>query len=264
MNFLQKLNEARKYYNDILQNAKKINYNNLEGRLAAYKRSNDKYKYFQVIYRNGIPERKYINKSKLALAQQLAKKSYSQELAALAEKRISQLDEILKDYNDNEVDKIYLNLNNGVKVIMLPIIPTYEMQVQEFKDKPRTYLDLYNHAKKFQTKNGEYVRSKSEKIIADLLYDYGLAYVYEARISFEYQSYYPDFTVFHPIKRTEIYWEHFGMLSDFEYNANTYKKIMNYELNGYLTNDRLIVTMEFQNDLNIEWVKMLIENVLLK
>lgn len=30
------------------------------------------------------------------------------------------------------------------------------------------------------------------------------------------------------------------MLSDFDYSANTYKKIMNYELNGYHINDRLL------------------------
>lgn len=36
------------------------------------------------------------------------------------------------------------------------------------------------------------------------------------------------------------------MLNDYDYSVNTYKKIMNYELNDYLTNDRLIVTMEYQ------------------
>lgn len=45
------------------------------------------------------------------------------------------------------------------------------------------------------------------------------------------------------------------MLSDYEYLANSKKKILNYALNGYLINDRLIVTMKYQNDLNIEWIK---------
>lgn len=130
--------------------------------------------------------------------------------------------------------------------ILPPIVPTYEMALQDFKDKTRFYLDFNSEGKKFKTKKGDYVRSKSEKIIADLLYDYGLEYVYEAGITLDYKEYFPDFTVFHPIKRQEIYWEHFGILNDYDYSVNTYKKIMNYELNGYLTNDRLIVTMEYQ------------------
>lgn len=83
--------------------------------------------------------------------------------------------------------------------ILPPIVPTYEMALQDFKDKTRFYLDFNSEGKKFKTKKGDYVRSKSEKIIADLLYDYGLEYVYEAGITLDYKEYFPDFTVFHQL-----------------------------------------------------------------
>lgn len=264
MNLYDTLYYYLEYYYKILADAKKLPVKNINGRIEVQYHPKDKYTYYLVTSENGMRKRNKIKPEDFSIILNLANEDYSSELIKLSEKRIKQFNRILKDYREEEIDEIYIKKSDGIKDILPPIVPTYKMQLQDFKDKMRFYLNFNNESKKFKTKKGDYVRSKSEKIIADLLYDYGLEYVYEAGITLDYKEYFPDFTVFHPIKRQEIYWEHFGMLNDYDYSVNTYKKIMNYELNGYLTNDRLIVTMEYQNDLNVDWVKLLIENVLLK
>ena len=57
-----------------------------------------------------------------------------------------------------------------------------------------------------KTARGDVVRSKSEVIIATLLYETGLKYWYERNIA----GLYPDFTVIHPLREEYIYIEHCG------------------------------------------------------
>ena len=51
----------------------------------------------------------------------------------------------------------------------------------------------------FYTKKGEYVRSKSEKILADMFYDLNIPYEYECQLILRNgYEYYPDFTFISP------------------------------------------------------------------
>lgn len=54
--------------------------------------------------KNGV----YIAKSNDKLIHQLAQKSYDEKIFKLAEKRLSQIKRITKDYDDDEIEKIYL------------------------------------------------------------------------------------------------------------------------------------------------------------
>ena len=69
----------------------------------------------------------------------------------------------------------------------------------------------------YSTKKGDLVRSKSEVIIANLLYHSGLEYSYEKEIVYDGGKMRPDFTVLTP-KGKIIYWEHLGMLGTEEYD----------------------------------------------
>lgn len=76
----------------------------------------------------------------------------------------------------------------------------------------------------YATVKGDYVRSKSEVIIANLLYSNGIEYEYEKDLSFSDGKIRPDFTVKTPSGET-FYWEHLGMLGLEEYdNTWLYKK----------------------------------------
>ena len=91
--------------------------------------------------------------------------------------------------------------------------------------------------------NGIKVRSKSEKIIADKLTEYGLPFKYEALLECGGIRSYPDFTV---LRRDggQIYWEHFGLMSDDRYAEKAFYKMAAYQKQGLSIHRELIMTFE--------------------
>jgi UvrD-like helicase C-terminal domain len=68
------------------------------------------------------------------------------------------------------------------------------------------------------TSRGDVVRSKSEAIICEVLYEREIDYAYERELRFEDGSRrLPDFTIEDDDRGLTIYWEHLGMLADTEY-----------------------------------------------
>jgi len=66
-----------------------------------------------------------------------------------------------------------------------------------------------------RTRRGESVRSKSEVIIADLLYSKGLDYLYERPLQGKDGSVrFPDFIIEDVESGITVYWEHLGMMAD--------------------------------------------------
>jgi hypothetical protein len=97
-----------------------------------------------------------------------------------------------------------------------------------------------------RTKNGIYVRSKSEVIIANLLHDEAIKFEYERRFDTETGWRLPDFSI--PTSSDElIILEHLGMLHKPSYKEEWEKKKEFYGKNGYTLNDNLFVTTEDEN-----------------
>lgn len=74
------------------------------------------------------------------------------------------------------------------------------------------------------TLRGEMVRSKSEVIIANILYDNQIDYDYEKKLFLDDEFKIPDFTIESSDGETTYYWEHLGMLKVPEYQAKWDKK----------------------------------------
>ena len=96
-------------------------------------------------------------------------------------------------------------------------------------------IALYLGADKFSlnrihaTKDGSMVRSKSEVIISNQLFDSGIKYEYERPLYYDdYHYILPDFTIILP-DGEELYWEHFGMLGTEKYDNDTLEKLDIYE-----------------------------------
>ncbi|MBN1875490.1 MAG: ATP-dependent DNA helicase RecQ, partial [Anaerolineae bacterium] len=88
----------------------------------------------------------------------------------------------------------------------------------EFHQRIGEYLgiDRFSRGRIYRTLSGELVRSKSEVIIANILYSSGIPFAYESRLTApDGSSRLPDFTIeWHG--RT-YYWEHLGMLDIEDY-----------------------------------------------
>ena len=79
----------------------------------------------------------------------------------------------------------------------------------------------------FTVKLGFKVRSKSEVVIADRLYEAGILFHYEEMALLSGDESYPDFLV--PITMAEKYaWEHFGAMDNEKYFHRTRGRILNY------------------------------------
>ena len=115
------------------------------------------------------------------------------------------------------------------------------------------------------TENGERVRSKSEKILADYFYRKGIEYKYEYPLYLNgVGTVYPDFTFLSPQTGEEIYWEHNGMVDDPGYARKMVRKIQEYEKNGIFPGERLILTYETeQTILNTQKIEQLVNRYLL-
>ena len=69
---------------------------------------------------------KYIGQDNQQLIRELAQKKYDERILRLAEKRAEQIKKITKDYEDNEIEKVYLNEHPERQKLIKPIEPTWE------------------------------------------------------------------------------------------------------------------------------------------
>lgn len=187
----------------------------------------------------------YIKKKDFNLARQLAQKSYYQNIIKMLDNKINVLLRIIEVYKENNTLKYYESLNEERRNIISPIELTWEQAVKNWYNIESRGNNYRINDKKYITKRGEFVRSKSEKIIADILFDNSIEYKYEMEIFIKgFGYYYPDFTILDPYSRKEVYWEHLGLSDDIEYMQKSVNKINLYKLNNIYLGENLILTYE--------------------
>ena len=113
---------------------------------------------------------------------------------------------------------------------------------------------------KHRTAHGEMVRSKSEVIIADILYKLGIPYVYEKKLKTREGAVYPDFTIRHPYEGNTYYLEHAGMLDKADYAADFCVKLSKYKSIGVSEDNYLIVTAEDKGNIDSNFVEKLLKS----
>jgi ATP-dependent exoDNAse (exonuclease V) alpha subunit len=84
------------------------------------------------------------------------------------------------------------------------------------------------------TRKGISVRSKSEVIIADLLYSKDVEFVYESELVLGGKKRFPDFTIEDADTGETYYWEHLGMLNKASYRRKWEQKLQWYKENGII------------------------------
>ena len=193
-------------------------------------------------------ESTYIRKKNEQLASRLANKEYLLKLKQLLEQELKTIGTFLKRYQPSEKTALYSALHPGKQNLITPVLLPDETYITEWKNehlmKRSQQPNTFPLNRSFQTKEGSAVRSKSEKIIADLLYDLGIPYVYEAPFFSKGGVFFPDFTVLNVRTRTTVYWEHFGMMDNADYSACIPQKIKDYERAGIRLGETLIATFE--------------------
>ena len=178
--------------------------------------------------------KKYIPKSDRALAEQLALRKY---LTSLLEELLQEKKAI--NFYDRHRPK-------AIKSSML-LQETYDRNSKN----PENLI--------YKAVNGINVRSKSEAIIAMLLYTNKIPFRYECALNLGDIKLYPDFTILHPKTEQLYYWEHFGLMDSPGYCQNAFSKQQLYAAHGILPSVHLLTTYENQAyPLNTELVEKMI------
>ena len=215
-----------------------------QGRLVTESKKNKHYYY--VIKPDG--KRSYLKKkTDYQVISRLAQKEYNGKLLNWLDQQIKRLEMLERKCPDVDVMQVYNSLNSARKDVVSPIVLSDEEYARQWEEKSYLKNDyaLPENYEEILTKKGERVRSKSEKIIADMLYDNHVPYRYEPECVLNNgRSVYPDFIALNKRTRKEILWEHLGMLDDAVYFDHNITKLRNYELNGYLIGDNLILSFE--------------------
>ena len=122
------------------------------------------------------------------------------------------------------------------------------------------YADLKRH----RTSRGLMVRSKSEVIIAEKLYEFDVPFRYEQLVKVGGSMYAPDFTVRNRRTGQEFYWEHFGLMNDEKYVKAWRLKLYEFEQAGISPWTNLITTYDKPNNsIDLQMIEYIIKCKLL-
>ena len=258
--FKDALREEQKRLKEIIAKAKKENEHMPEGNLRISKHKN-RCRYYHCVHdRNGI----YIPKRNMILREQLAQKAYNSSIINIAEEQLAKINKMLEIDADEKMKKCMIPCIHDRKKLINPIEDTWENNLQKWFAAPYQGKEFQEGAPMILTENGERVRSKSEKILADYFYRQNILYKYEKPLYLKgYGTVYPDFTFLSSKTGKEIYWEHEGMMDKQEYARNAVRKIELYQKNGIYPGERLILTFETeQSMLNQNILEKLVEKYL--
>ena len=182
-------------------------------------------------------------KAEAELIRRLAQKEYDQEVLHAATDEREALTKLLF-LEGRRAEDVYGTISEERKGIIRPIeLPDaeYRREWEMFRYEGKKIED---DAAGFLTERGEHVRSKSEWIIADTLNRMRVPYRYECPLKLGGTTLYPDFTILRMRDRTELYWEHLGMMDDGMYAETAVDRILKYEQNALFPGERLILSHE--------------------
>ena len=111
----------------------------------------------------------------------------------------------------------------------------------------------------YKTEKGEMVRSKSEMIIANMLFENHVPYTYEKELEVGGFRKIPDFTIEDEESGDIWYWEHCGMMNDANYKKRWEAKKKLYAENGIVEEKNLIITEEDGHGFDSSEIKKIIE-----
>lgn len=120
--------------------------------------------------------------------------------------------------------------------------------LREWRKIPSEQNKRFQSGRKYMTKSGIPVRSKSEMTIADMLYDLGIEFKYETALDVCGTTVYPDFEIAHPRTHRLVWWEHFGRLYDPVYVGKSFQKTYDYLKVGIRLGENLVITWENEEE----------------
>ncbi len=213
-------------------------------------------------YKNKGSSSVYIPKNERAIAVGLAhKKFYMAQLYDLSQE-LKTLNNFLNKYKNIPHKSQKLLEDPAFRELFTPSVSTHHSNNEDWLTDD--YQKNPQHPEQLQHKclSGELLRSKSEVIIANLLFTHQIPYRYECALHLGQLTFYPDFTILNPLTDEFVYWEHFGMMDVPSYCSHTFNKLKHYANHNIIPGLNLITTYETQqNPLNSEQIERLVQDL---
>lgn len=240
-----------------------------EGCLKWQNKNEKTYYYHQFKLDNEKWGREYIKKENSSLANQLAMKYYYINIKSLVEKQLQALKKFVNNYPVEKIDDVYEKMCPERKRLCTPIGQGVKVLLKQWMEEYYEPATMYSDKLKFVTEQGEKVRSKSELIIANLLYQYrdDILYKYEQPLEIVYEGkkeiIYPDFKIINIHTGKIKYFEHAGRMDDFKYANRFVEKMNKYVANDLLPGRDVVWSFETQAiPLDISIIKQLINDII--
>lgn len=195
----------------------------------------------------GREQRKYISKNNIEIAARLAQKEYDQKLRDQVKRRIQTGLQLAEEYQ-LPLANVYTETPDVKRKLIRP----FELSDEDFvkmwyRDFPGG-MNSYPNNSDIYSNNGIHLRSKSERIIANMFEENDVPYIYEpALVLHAGKIVYPDFLVLNRRLRKSYVYEHFGTMSDPGYADRTIEKISLYQKNNYFMGINFLFSMESMN-----------------
>lgn len=212
----------------------------------------------------GPQSRSYLSKRDKEKTQKLAQKKYDNSLLSKCNINVVALDNAilqLQKFLDPESTllEIPATLQQQISVPFLSREAFVEQWLvdgkrQEFRNGRQGGWHPENLI--YTTDADERVRSKSEMMIANLLFAMRLPYQYEKPLYLNGKTVFPDFTILDTVSRTEVYFEHFGLMDQDDYRTTALLKMKDYEKAGFTMGKDFLFSFESEQvPFDIDWIR---------
>ena len=204
----------------------------------------------------------YIGSGDCKTASALAQKDYCEKTRSAILTELDALNRFIEKYPSVTAEDVYEHLSSARRELVTPYEETLESFIDRWLSEPYEQKYISSDLPELVSDKGDRVRSKSELMIANLLYEKKIPYRYECSLYLDgFGLIYPDFTVLDTRSRKEVCWEHLGMMDDPDYVNKNLRRESAYIMNGYYPGERLSLTYETEElPINLRQVRAIIQH----
>lgn len=162
---------------------------------------------------NSVNNGVYVRKNKIQKVRKIVQIEYDKKVKIHAEKEVKLIDKILSLYSDCVVEDVYERMPKGKQLLVVPVRKNDLEYILEWCNQEYEALPFRDNTPEYYSLKGERMRSKSEVIIANILYKKNIVYKYEKPLFLDGKGYvYPDFTLLDVKRRRELYYRTFRFI----------------------------------------------------
>ncbi len=252
------LREAKKRKDELQRQLEKIEtfkQHEPEGTLKCHLKGKGGHPFYTCLFKDkesGRYREKYISKKNGSIElERLAAKTYYHAVEKSLRKELTAVEYFLKNYHPKEEEEAYHHITKERRSLVRPLRPDVQEALEVWRTEIYEGNTYHEENKTFSTQQGEKVRSKSEALIANLLYQQRdkILYKYERPLVLmcsngTSKTVYPDFTALNLCTGELSYLEHAGRMDDPRYAVDFVHKVKLYADNGIVIGKNLFVTFE--------------------